>query len=324
MFLEESSWIAKDFEFILESHEWIPEREMRMKKILFRKEICVFIALVLFLSAVGFSQTEDLEVRVRVRRANVREQPNLKGEIIAVVKRGQILQVDRKEGEWYFVRLPLSLEGYALPGYIHESVVQVVGKEKEQAEIKKPKKRVEDRPVRFGIGLLAGLPFISDENYNSKANINGYFSYRVTEAFSLELSVHYIITDVEGRPSGLSAGDLSSIPVQMSIQRHFFLREKTFLYVSGGINYYFTNFSVEDSSMSREETVEGTLGFHIGAGVEYFVKENLILKLDMKYCFASTSGSWSYIDPVLGPQSGQIDDIQLDTLLFGIGIKFFF
>lgn len=297
---------------------------MWMKKIFFRKQICVFVVLILFLSAVGFSQSEDLKVRIRVRRANVREQPNMKGEIIAVVKRGQILQVDAKEGEWYLVRLPLSLEGYALPGYIHESVVQVVGEEEVQPEIKIPKKRVEDRPIRFGVGLLAGLPFISDENYNSRANINGYFSYRVTEAFFLELSVHYIKTEVEGRPSGLSAGDLSAIPVQMSIQRHFFLREKTFVYVSGGINYYFTNFSVEDTSMSREETVEGTLGFHIGAGIEYFIKENLAAKLDMRYCFASTSGSWSFIDPVLGPQSGQIDDIKLDTLLFGIGIKFFF
>ncbi len=72
---------------------------MWMKKIFFRKEICVFVALVLFLSTVGFSQTEDLKIRIRVRRANVREQPNMKGEIIAVVKRGQILQADGKEGE---------------------------------------------------------------------------------------------------------------------------------------------------------------------------------------------------------------------------------
>ncbi len=300
------------------------ESEMRTKKIFFRKHICLFVALVLFLSAVGFSQTEDLEVRVRVRRANVREQPSMKGEIIAVVKRGQILQVDRKEGEWYLVRLPLSLEGYALPGYIHESMVQVVGEEKVQPEIKVPKKRIADRPVRFGVGLLVGLPFVSDMNYDSKSNINGYFSCRVTEAFSLELSVHYIRADVEGRPSRLSAGDLSIIPVQMSIQRYFFLRDKTFLYVSGGISYHFTNFSVDDTSMSREETVESTLGFHVGAGVEYFFKETLAVKIDMKYCLASTSGSWSFIDPVLGPQSGQIDDIKLDTLLVGIGIKFFF
>jgi outer membrane protein W len=313
-----------DFERILESCKWIPENEMWMKKIFLRKEICVFVALVLFLSAVSFSQTEDLKIRVRVRRANVREQPNMEGEIIAVIKRGQILQADGKEGEWYLVRLPLRLEGYALPGYIHESVVQVVGEEKVQPDIKVPKRKLEERPVKFGVGLLVGFTYLSDENYSSVGNFNGHFSYRVTEAFSLELSIHYFNVRVEGRPLGLSQGDLSVIPVQMSIQRRFFLHEKTFAYVSGGIGYYLNSFSVGDTSMSREETAESTLGFHVGAGVDYFFKRNLALKLDMKYCFVSTSGSWSFIDPITGPESGQIDDIKLGTLLFGIGITFFF
>jgi outer membrane protein W len=169
-----------------------------------------------------------------------------------------------------------------------------------------------------------GASYLSDDNYNSAANFNGHFSYRVTEDFSLELSVHYFKARVEGRPLELSEGDLSVIPVQMSIQRRFFLQEKTFAYVSGGIGYYFTSFSVGDTSMSREETAESTLGFHVGAGVEYNFKKNLSLKLDIKYCFASTSGSWSFIDPITGPESGQIDDIKLGAFLVGIGITFFF
>ncbi len=314
----------KDFTCILEPHKWMPEREMWMKKFFLRKEICVFVALVLFLSAVSFSQTEDLKIRVRVRRANVREQPNIEGEIIAVVKRGQILQADGKEGEWYLVRLSLRLEGYALPGYIHESVVQVVGEEKVQPETKVPKRRLEERPVKFGVGLLYETSIFYDENYTSASHFKGHFSYRVTEEFSLELSVSYFKAKVEGSSLGLSEGDLSVIPVQMSIQKRFFLYEKTFFYVSGGIGYYFNSFSVEDTSMSREEEAESTLGFHVGGGVEYFFKKNLALKLDVKYCFVSTSGSWSYIDPVTGPESGQIDDIKLNSLLVGIGITFFF
>lgn len=297
---------------------------MRMTQVVLKKRVCLLLALVLFLSVIGFSQTEGLKIRVKVRRANVREQPNMEGEIIAVVKRGQILQVDGKEGEWYLVRLSLSLEGYALPGYIHESVVQVVGEEKVQPEIKIPKKRVVEKPVKFGVGLLYENSVFYDENYSSASHFSGHFSCRVAEAFSLELSVPYIKAEAEGISPGLSEGDLSVIPVQMSIQKRFFLYEKTFVYVSGGIGYYFNSFSVGDTSMSREETVESTLGFHAGAGVEYLVKKNLALKLDIKYCFVSTSGSWSYVDPVLGPQSGQIDDIKLNALHVGMGITFFF
>ncbi|MGD8536814.1 MAG: SH3 domain-containing protein, partial [Candidatus Aminicenantes bacterium] len=102
---------------------------MRMTQVVLKKNVCLLLTLVLFLSVVGFSQTEGMKIRVKVRRANVREQPSMESEIIAVVKRGRILQVEGKEGEWYLVRLPLRLEGFVLPGYIHESDVEVVSAE---------------------------------------------------------------------------------------------------------------------------------------------------------------------------------------------------
>lgn len=100
---------------------------MFLGKIFKRKNLALVLGIFMFLSAAGISQAEDIKVRVRVRRANIREKPSLRSEIVAQVRRGRILQVDRKEGEWYRVRLPLKLEGYSLPGYIHQSIVKTSG-----------------------------------------------------------------------------------------------------------------------------------------------------------------------------------------------------
>jgi hypothetical protein len=298
---------------------------MRMTQVVLKKRECLLVALVLFLSVVGFSQTEGMKIRVKVRRANVREQPSIEGEIIAVVRRGVILQVDGKEGEWYLVRLPLKLEGYSLPGYIHESVVEAVSAELPQFKIKMEEKKLEERPRKFGAGLIIGASFPAGDYYNSAAYFKAHLSFKTVEEFTLELSVQGYDMGVDGNfPDGLSGGDLRIIPIQLSLRKSFPFQSNTFAYFSGGIGYYLNSFTLGDTRFNREETVESALGYHLGAGIEYFFKGNLALILEVKYFFVSTSGSWSYIDPVTGFESGQFNDIKLDSAIFGIGIAFHF
>lgn len=295
---------------------------MRMTQVVLKKRVCLLLALVLFLSVIGFSQTEGLKIRVKVRRANVREQPSIEGEIIAVVKRGRILQADGKEGEWYLVRLPLKLEGFALPGYIHESVVEVVGAELPRIKIQE--KKLEEKPRKFGAGLIIGASFPADDYYNSGAYFNAHLSFKTVEEFTLELSIQGFDVGVDDNPDGLSGGDLRIIPIQLSLKKHFPFQSNTFAYFTGGIGYYLNSFTLGDTSFNREESVKSTLGYHLGAGIEYFFKGNLALILEVKYFFMSTNGSWSYTDPVTGPESGQFNDIKMDSALFGIGISYHF
>jgi outer membrane protein W len=293
-----------------------------MTQVVLKKRVCLLLALVLFLSVIGFSQTEGLKIRVKVRRANVREQPSIEGEIIAVVKRGRILQADGKEGEWYLVRLPLKLEGFALPGYIHESVVEVVGAELPRIKIQE--KKLEEKPRKFGAGLIIGASFPADDYYNSGAYFNAHLSFKTVEEFTLELSIQGFDVGVDDNPDGLSGGDLRIIPIQLSLKKHFPFQSNTFAYFTGGIGYYLNSFTLGDTSFNREESVKSTLGYHLGAGIEYFFKGNLALILEVKYFFMSTNGSWSYTDPVTGPESGQFNDIKMDSALFGIGISYHF
>ncbi len=67
-----------------------------------------------------------LKVKVTAEQANLRERPDISSAIIQQIPEGTILQVDKKEGEWFLVRYTLE-DGGVIGGYIHESLVTVVG-----------------------------------------------------------------------------------------------------------------------------------------------------------------------------------------------------
>lgn len=298
---------------------------MRMTHVVLKKRVCLLLPLVLFLSVAGFSQTEGMRIMVKVRRASVREQPSMQSKTIAVVRKGDIFQVDGKEGEWYLIRLPLKLEGFALPGYIHESDIEVVRAELPQTEIKIQEKKLKERTRKFGAGLIIGASFPADDYFNSGAYFNVHFSIKTLEEFTLELSVQGFDVGVDGNfPDGLSGGDLRIIPIQLSIKKYFPFQSKTFAYFSGGIGYYLNSFTLGDTRFSREESVKSALGYHLGAGIDYYFKGNLAMILEVKYFFMSTDGTWSYIDPVTGQESGQFSNIKMDSVVFGIGISYHF
>ncbi|MDH5706325.1 MAG: outer membrane beta-barrel protein, partial [Candidatus Aminicenantes bacterium] len=305
-------------------YELAKEYMMWMKKNIFRKELCLFLALTLFLAVTGFSQEEDLKVRVVVRRANIREKPSLSSEVVAQVKRGRILQVDSKEGEWYLIRLPLKLEGYALPGYIHQSIVEVVGAKPPALAKKARIRKSAGETLKYGIGGALGSSFPSRRAYNSGLDFSGFFSYKFSEKITVELAARFFSSGVEGDPQGLSQGSLSVFPFQLSVQYRIPIDGQTIAYLAGGMGYYLNGFSVSDTSFDRVEKVKNALGFHLGGGIEYFFKGNLAVKVDLKYCFIKTSGSWSYTDPITGPVFGTIDNINLNTVLIAIGIKYIF
>jgi opacity protein-like surface antigen len=169
-----------------------------------------------------------------------------------------------------------------------------------------------------------GSAFPVEREYFAGLYFSGNFSYRLSEKFSLEMTFDIFGSRTDGSPQGLSAGSLTVLPVRMSVLWLIPMKNQTTAYVAGGIGYNIISFSLDDTSLDREESVENTLGFHLGGGVEYLFKQNLAVRADLKYIFVSTEGSWSYTDPVLGRVSGSIDSINLNSVQIGIGIKYYF
>ncbi len=95
------------------------------------------------------------KVKVTAEQANLREKPDIGSSIVQQIPEGTVLDADKKEGEWYFVRYTLE-DGGVIGGWIHESLVEVV---EQGAPAAAPPKKPEQgtppsgrvgRPIRIG------------------------------------------------------------------------------------------------------------------------------------------------------------------------------
>ena len=89
----------------------------------------VFVAFLLagaVLSAAGQAiPARTMKVKITAEQANLREKPDIGSGIVQQIPEGTVLEADRKEGEWFFVRFTLE-DGGVIGGWIHESLVEVV------------------------------------------------------------------------------------------------------------------------------------------------------------------------------------------------------
>jgi hypothetical protein len=80
-----------------------------------------------------------MKVKVTAEQANLREKPDIGSAIVQQIPEGTVLEADKKEGEWFFVRFTLE-DGGVIGGYIHESLVVV-----EQTAAPEPARRTPER-----------------------------------------------------------------------------------------------------------------------------------------------------------------------------------
>jgi hypothetical protein len=76
-------------------------------------------------AAVQKAPARAARVKVIAEQANLREKPDIGSSIVQQIPEGTVLEADRKEGEWYFVRYTLE-DGGVIGGWLHESLVEPV------------------------------------------------------------------------------------------------------------------------------------------------------------------------------------------------------
>jgi hypothetical protein len=94
-----------------------------------RSGLLVFLlALIIGATLLPASQkvpARTVKIRVTAEQANLREKPDIGSSIVQQIPEGAVLEADKKEGEWYFVRYTLE-DGGVIGGWIHESLAEVV------------------------------------------------------------------------------------------------------------------------------------------------------------------------------------------------------
>jgi len=78
------------------------------------------------IAAVGLHAQETTRLKVKVQAANVRAEPDMSGAVVRRVELGMLLESRQKVGEWYEI-LVVDEKGASISGFIHNSVVDVVG-----------------------------------------------------------------------------------------------------------------------------------------------------------------------------------------------------
>jgi hypothetical protein len=126
---------------------------MRMKR-----TVLPFLAILILGAAVPDAGQEararTMKIKVTAEQANLREKPDIGSSIVQMIPGGSVLEADRKEGEWFFVRWTLE-DGGVIGGYIHESLVEVVEGEVPVPETKpageeSPPRRRASRQIGIG------------------------------------------------------------------------------------------------------------------------------------------------------------------------------
>jgi outer membrane protein W len=186
---------------------------------------------------------------------------------------------------------------------------------------------------KSGIGFQAGYAMPAESNYSSGLKYGGNIYLGITKNVSIELKGLSFQSDVEGNPEALSKGKLSTIPIQLSIQARFPISWRFLPYLLGGGGYYLNRFNLDREIIDAwdalgfdiEEKVENAIGYHFGAGIDLFITKNIALNADVRYFIAKIKGSWTLTDQAIGTEtSGVIEDLNLNSLIFGGGLKFYF
>jgi len=139
------------------------------------KALKVFFFLVIFvLFSASLIFSADSKVRVTTHQANVRLRPDIQSEVLAKIPLGAMLDIVKRQGEWYFVKLPPDEKGILVTGYIHKSVVEPLEIEE---EIKQPEKIVPEPTPKLQEEKIAEevskKPLISNLGPYTKSEIKG-------------------------------------------------------------------------------------------------------------------------------------------------------
>jgi len=213
---------------------------------------------------------------------------------------------------------------------------QVDTRTKEELQKSPERPSYESMPAEnpdFSVGLMGGYALPSEEGYGGAFAFGFSLAYRMTSNLSVELSGLRFQSQLEGSPEGLSRGKLTMFPLSLNLKGSYPASDRFSPYAIVGIGYFFNSFALCDCIQAEwnplgfdvREDVENSWGFLVGAGLDYFLAPNLSVNLDIRYGMSKTKGSWSFTDQVTGAAvSGNLEKLSLNTLVLGLGVKFYF
>lgn len=194
----------------------------------------------------------------------------------------------------------------------------------------------EDIAGRSGLGIGLGYIGPKDSDIDSGALPSINYTYGVNSNFSLELSLGRAVLDVGDEDINL--GELTTIPLQLTAQFRMPSGNAS-PYIGAGVGYYFNNFDIGgdaedvidlaqaiDPGFDMDLEIDDSFGYHINAGIDYFANKNLAFNLDARYFWSEADGTFTVTDPngTFGGSFKEEGEVDIDSFVIGVGVKYFF
>lgn len=238
---------------------------------------------------------ETIKLRVSAEQANIREKPDITSAILLQIQEGSLVEADRKEGEWYAVRVEQE-GGGLVTGYVHESLVTAVEppepeekvapvKEKplpeKPGERKKPQvilptpatppPQPEPRPEHFSLSLWWGARYAEVGDLNAGASGLAAF-YAATLGAA-----------AEGKVKALHLGYVAGGELQLPLGSGFYFAASA-EYFSGDVSST-VGFGPADSPKAYL-TTPGVQAIPISLSILFYPVRFLNLRAGLEYSLA--------------------------------------
>jgi opacity protein-like surface antigen len=196
----------------------------------------------------------------------------------------------------------------------------------------------------FGLALWAdaGIRIGLMGGYASMSEYGGGIAYGGTIGIDL---MKYVAVEIKGTrfqggtyagsADGLSKGVMTRMPIEFHIQGRFpLMNGKLIPYLTVGGGFGLNSFEVDpelvsswnDLGMTISEKVENKIFIPaIGLGLDFAIMPNFVVNLEGRYLMGKTDGSWSLLENNSGIEAtGTLADLNMSTIVFGLGFKFQF
>ena len=187
----------------------------------------------------------------------------------------------------------------------------------------------QDRTGKVDIGVNLSAVDPDNGDYDTGFYAGGTLAYGLSEWLALGIEAgHAEIEPDFGSTSSITGGDISAIPLLADIILRLRTNESLDLYGVVGLGVLFVDSddisgTVSGVPFNIDVDADNAFAVKVGGGADWFLNEHWILNFEVSYVFAETDiDTTTNVAGLSLPI--QLNDVELDYLQIGGGIKYVF
>ncbi|MDH7511514.1 MAG: hypothetical protein QHH14_01035 [Clostridiales bacterium] len=259
------------------------------------------LGFLIFLGTVSLG-AETIRLRVTAEQANIREKPDITSAILLQVQEGSLLEAERKEGEWYAVRVEQE-GGVFVAGYVHESLVSVLEPPKPQEkavpvlEKPAPEKPVQEKPEKIKkpqiIRPAPAVPPPQPEPRREHFSLCFWWGARYAQVGDLNAGADGLASYYAATLGAAAAGSVKALRLGYVAGGELRLPLGSGFYFAAGAEYYSNEASstVSFGSAATQKflTTPGVQALPVSLSILFFPVRFLNMRAGLEYSFVRCS-----------------------------------